>query len=100
MLLTMWAVIAIVVLVSALLIYMEHEWGLVLGCSTAAVLVFSYFLAEMMLRTPLVVLLPQGATSRLDAMAIVAGVLLVAALIGIAYLAGRRSAFRKSEPKS
>lgn len=87
--------IAIVVLVSVLLIYMEHEWGFALGGSTAVILIVSYFSAELIRRSPLVVLLPQGSNSPFDAMAIVAGALLVLALIVIAYLAGRSSASRK-----
>jgi hypothetical protein len=92
MTLIIWAVIAVVVLVSALLIYMEHEWGLVLGGSTAVILIISYFSAELIMRSPLVALLPQSSTSHLDAMAITAALLLVLALIVIAYLAGRNSA--------
>jgi hypothetical protein len=89
-----WAVIAIVVLVSALLIYMEHEWGFALGGSTVVILVISYVSAELVMRSPLVVLLPPGLTSHSDAMAITAGALLVLALIVIAFLAGRSSASR------
>jgi hypothetical protein len=88
-------VIAVVVLVSVLLIYLEHEWGFALGGATAVILIVSYFLAELIGRSPLVVLLPQGSSSPFDAMAIVAGALLVLALIVIAYLAGRNSASRK-----
>jgi hypothetical protein len=99
MMLFIWAMIAIVVLMSALLIYMEHEWGLLLGGSTAVILVISYFSAELIMRTPLVVLLPQSASSRLDAMAMAAGILLVLALIGIAYLANRKGASRKKEQR-
>ena len=87
-----WVVITIVVLVSALLIYLEHEWGLALGASTAVILLIGYFSAELIIRSPLVVLLPQGSNSQFDAMAITAGLLLVLALIVIAYLAGRSSA--------
>ena len=92
MILIIWAVIAIVVLVSALLIYMEHEWGLLLGGSTAVILIFSYFSAELIMRSPLVVLLPHDSRSPLDTMAITAAILLALALIVIAYLAGRKSA--------
>jgi hypothetical protein len=74
MTLFIWAAIAIVVLVSLLLIHMEHEWGFVLGGSTAVILVVSYFSAELLLRTPLAALLPQGARS-LDAKAVIAGTL-------------------------
>ena len=88
--LIIWAVIAIVALVSALLIYMEHEWGFALGGATALVLAISYFSADLLLRSPVVVLLPQGARSHYDAMAITAVVLIVLALIVIAYLLGRR----------
>ena len=88
--LIIWAVIAIVVLVSAFLIYAEHDWGFVLGGSTAIILVISYFSAEWLLRSPLVVLLPQGSRSQFDAMAIAAVVLIVLALVVIAYLIGRR----------
>jgi hypothetical protein len=98
MTLFIWAAIAIVVLVSLLLIHMEHEWGFVLGGSTAVILVVSYFSAELLLRTPLAALLPQGARS-LDAMAVIAGTLVVLAIVAIAYFAGRRSASRKTEPK-
>ena len=94
MTLIVWAVIAIVVLVSALLIYMEHEWGFALGGATAVILVISYFSAELVMRSPLVVLLPPGLNSYSDAMAITAGALLVLALIVIAFLAGRSSASR------
>ncbi len=99
MILLSWAVIAIVVVVSALLIWIEHEWGLVLGFSTALILVVSYFFAELILRNPLVVLLPQSASSQLDAMAIVATTFLLLAVICIAYLGGRRSASRKANHK-
>ena len=92
MMLAIWGVIAVVIAISAVLIYVEHEWGFLLGGSTAAILVVSYFSAELILRSPLVVLLPQGSNSRFDAMAITAGLLLVLALIVIAYLAGRSSA--------
>jgi hypothetical protein len=92
MILFIWAVIAIVVLVSALLIYLEHEWGLVLGGSTTVILIVSYFSVEFIMSTPFAALLPHNAISRLDAMAITAGALLVLALIAIAYLAGRNSA--------
>ena len=95
MILIIWAVIAIVVLVSALLIYMEHEWGLLLGGSTAVILIISYFSAELIMRSPLVVLLPHGSRSPLDTTAIIAAILLVLALIVIAYLAGRKSATGK-----
>ena len=95
MILIIWAVMAIVVLVSALLIYMEHEWGLLLGGSTAVILIISYFSAELIMRSLLVVLLPQGSRSPLDSMAITAAMLLVLALIVIAYLAGRKSATGK-----
>ena len=95
MMLIVWALIAIVVLVSVLLIYMEHEWGFALGGSTAVILVVSYFTAELIMRSPLVVLLPQGSNSHFDTMAITAGALLVLALIVIAYLAGRDSASGK-----
>ena len=87
--------IAIVVLVSVLLIYMEHEWGFALGGSTAVILILSYFSAELIMRSPLGVLLPQASNSFFDTMAITAGALLVLALIVIAYLAGRSSASRK-----
>jgi hypothetical protein len=53
-------------------------------------LVVSYFAGEF-----LIVLLPQSVKSPLDAMAIMAGILIVLALIAIAYLAGRRSAAKK-----
>ena len=92
-----WIMIGIVVLVSAVLIYLEHEWGLVLGGSTAIILIISYFSAELILRSPLVVLLPQRSHSQLDTMAITAGALLVLALIVIAYLAGRKSASGKKQ---
>jgi hypothetical protein len=92
------AAIAIVVVVSLLLIYMEHEWGFVLGGSMAVILVVSYFSAEFLLRAPLVALLPQGA-GLLDVMALVAGILVVLAIVAIAYLAGRRNASRKMEQK-
>ena len=95
MILFIWASIAVVVVVSLLLIYMEHEWGVVLGGSTAIILVVSYFSAEFLLRTPLAALLPQGARP-LDAMAVVAGTLVVLAIVAIAYLAGRRNASRKT----
>jgi regulator of protease activity HflC (stomatin/prohibitin superfamily) len=39
--LILWAIVAVVVLASALLIYTEHEWGIVLGGSTAVILVIS-----------------------------------------------------------
>ena len=91
MMLIVWAVIAIVVLASVLLIYMEHEWGLALGGSTAVILVISYFSAELIVRSPLAVLLPKGSNSRFDAMAIMAGALMVLALVVMAYLAGRSS---------
>jgi hypothetical protein len=94
MILAIWAVVAVVVVISALLIYLEHEWGLVLGGLTSVILILSYFSAELLIRTPLVVLLP-ASSSTLDTMAIVAGVLLVLALVGIAYFAGRESASRK-----
>ena len=55
MILIIWVVIAMVVLLSALLIYMEHEWGLVLGGSTAAILIVSYFATELLVRSPLVI---------------------------------------------
>jgi hypothetical protein len=96
MMLFMWVMIAIAVLASALLIWMEHEWGLVLGGSTAVILVVSYFSAEFLLRTPLVALLPQGARP-LDTMALVAGTLVVLAIVAIAYLAGRKDASRKND---
>jgi hypothetical protein len=95
MTLILWAVIATAVLLSVLLVYMEHEWGLVLGGITALVLISSYFLVGLVVHSPLVVLLPQGAASHLDAMAVIAGVLLVLALIVVAYLAGRSSASKK-----
>ncbi|WP_174263711.1 hypothetical protein [Hyphomicrobium sp. CS1BSMeth3] len=88
MILAIWALIAVVVIISALLIYIEHEWGLVLGGLTSVILVVSYFSVELLMRTPLVVLLP-ASSSPLDAMTMTAGVLLVVALVGIAYLAGR-----------
>lgn len=88
MILAIWALIAVVVIISALLIYLEHEWGLVLGGLTSVILFVSYFSVELLVRTPLVVLLP-ASSSPLDAMTMTAGVLLVVALVGIAYLAGR-----------
>ena len=91
MIFAIWGVIAIVIVTSAMLIYVEHEWGFVLGGSTAAILVVSYFSAELILHSPLVILLPQGSNPRFAAMAITAGSLLVLALIVIAYLAGQRS---------
>ena len=97
MILFIWVVIGIVVLVSAVFIYLEHEWGLVLGGSAAIVLIVSYFSAELVLRSPLIVLLPQGSRSQLDVMAITAGALLVLALIVIAYLAGRKSGSGKKQ---
>lgn len=99
MMLVVWAVIAIAVLLSVLLIYLEHEWGVVLGGATAVILLTSYFAAELFLRSPLVVLMPQGAQSRLDIMAIAACVLFGAALIVVAFLAGRNSA-SKNEPEN
>lgn len=93
--LVIWAVIAVVVLVSALLIYMEHEWGLALGGSTVVILVISYYSTELFLRSPLARLLPQGSTSQFDAMAITAVVLIVLALIVIAYFLGRRRGLEK-----
>ena len=92
-----WVVITIVVLVSALLIYLEHEWGLALGASTAVILLIGYFSAELIIRSPLVVLLPQGSNSQFDVIAIATGLLLVLALIVFAYLAGRRSTSGKQE---
>lgn len=93
MILAIWAVIAIVVLISGVLILAEHEWGYALGLSTAAIVMVSYFTSELIVRSPLAVLLPQGSnSSTFDTMAIAAGLLLVLALIVIAYLAGRRSA--------
>ncbi|KAB2912018.1 MAG: hypothetical protein F9K29_20765 [Hyphomicrobiaceae bacterium] len=97
MILGIWAVIAIVVLLSALLIYMEHEWGFWLGGSTAVILIISYFSAGLLVRSPLVVLLPRSSNSTFDAMAITAVILLALALIAIAFLAGRRSASRKKQ---
>jgi len=94
--LIVWAAIVIVVLVSVLLIYMEHEWGFALGGSTAVILIISYLLTELIMRSPLVVLLPQGSDSHFDALAMIAGALLVLALIVVAYLAGRSSASRKN----
>jgi hypothetical protein len=93
--LIVWALIAIVVLVSLLLVYMEHEWGVALAGLTAVILVISYFAAELILRSALVVLLPQESRSHFDAMAISAGALLVLALVVIAYLAGRRGTSAK-----
>jgi hypothetical protein len=93
--LIVWAIIAVVVLVSALLIYMEHEWGFLLGGYTAVILVMSYFSTGLVMRSPLVALLPQGSNSQFDAFAVTAVVLLALGLIVIAYLAGRRSAARK-----
>ena len=52
MILIIWAAIAIVVLVSVLLIYPEHDWGLALGGATVVILVVSYFSAELVLRSP------------------------------------------------
>jgi hypothetical protein len=98
MILFLWAAIAIIVILSLLLIYMEHEWGFVLGGSTAVILAVSYFSAEFLLRTPLAALLPQGARP-LDAMAVVAGTLVVLVIAAIAYLAGRRVALRKTGRK-
>ena len=95
MMLIIWAVIAIVVLVSALLIYLEHEWGFALGGATAVILIVSYFSAELIISSPLAGLLPQGSRSSYDAMAISAAALLVLALVAIAFLAGRNSASRK-----
>jgi hypothetical protein len=96
MILIIWAVVFIVVLLSVLLIYMEHEWGLMLGGSTAVILIISYFSAELIMRSPLVVLRPQESSSHFDAMAVTAGALLVLALVVIAYLAGRSSASGKT----
>ena len=95
MMLIVWAVIAIIVLLSALLIYMEHEWGFALGGATAVILVISYFSVELIIRSPLIVLLPQGSNSHLDVMAVSAVALLLIALVVIAYMAGRRSASGK-----
>jgi hypothetical protein len=95
MMLIIWALIFIVVLLSVLLIYMEHEWGLMLGGSMAVILIISYFSTELIMRSPLVVLLPQESSSHFDAMAVTAGALLVLALVVIAYLAGRSSASGK-----
>jgi hypothetical protein len=91
----LWVVIAVVVLLSILLVYMEHEWGVLLGGATAVTLLISYFAAGLVLRSPLIVLLPQGAHSQFDAMALIAATLLVVTLILIAYLAGRRSAAKE-----
>ena len=91
MILIIWVVIAMVVLLSALLIYMEHEWGLVLGGSTAAILIVSYFATELLVRSPLVILLPQGLSSHFDIMATTAGALLMLVLMAITYFAGRRN---------
>lgn len=90
MVLMIWAVIAVIVVVAALLIYFEHEWGFALGGTTAVVLTVSYFCAQLILASPLATALPPNA-SHFDAMAVTAVVLLVAALIAIAFLAGRRS---------
>jgi hypothetical protein len=95
--LIIWAVIAIVVLVSAFLIYAEHEWGFALGGSTAVILVLSYYSTELILRSPLARLLPQGSTSQFDVMAITAVVLIVLALIAIAYFMGRRRGAGKKQ---
>lgn len=95
MMLIIWAAIAIVVLVSLLLIYLEHEWGFALGGATAVILIVSYFSAELIMRSPLVVLLPQGSRSSYDVMAMTAAALLVLALVAIAYFAGRKSASQK-----
>ncbi|MFM1815871.1 MAG: hypothetical protein RLZ98_2566 [Pseudomonadota bacterium] len=95
MMLIIWAIIAVLVLLSVVLIYMEHEWGLALGGSTAVILVVSYFAADLVIRSPLVFLLPHGSGSHFDAMALAALILLVLALVAIAYLAGRRSTSRR-----
>ena len=95
MMLIIWAALAILVLVSVLLIYLEHEWGFVLGGTTVVILIVSYFSAELIVRSPLAGLLPQGSRSSYDAMALTAAALLVLALVVIAYLAGRNSASRK-----
>ena len=91
MTLVIWVAIAIVVLMSLLLIYMEHEWGLVLAGATAVILIVSYLAAELIVRSALAALLPQGWNSPLDVMAIAAGVLLVLALVVVAYRVGRNS---------
>ena len=95
MMLIIWTIIAVTVLLAVLLIYLEHEWGFALGGSTVVILVVSYFSAELITRTPLVVLLPKGANSHFDAMAITAVALLVLALIVIVLFAGRRRAPRR-----
>ncbi len=38
-----WGVIAVAVLLSALLIYLEHEWGVLLGVTTGVVICILYF---------------------------------------------------------
>ena len=96
-LLLAWAVIAIVVLLSALLIYMEHDWGFTLGGSTVVVLVIGYASTDLVMRSPLAVLLPGGASSSFDVMAITSGALLVLALVAIAFLAGRGSGASRKE---
>jgi tryptophan-rich sensory protein len=95
MMLFIWAIIAIAVVLSAVLIFVEHEWGFTLGGSTAVILVASYFLADLVVSSPLVVVLPQGSNSRFDAMAVLAALLLLLAVGLIAYLAGRSSTPRK-----
>lgn len=94
MMLFIWAIIAIVVVVAAVLIFMEHEWGYALGGSTAVILVISYFCAQYVV-SPLGGLMSKGPMSHLDAMAITAVILLVAAIALIAFLAGRGSASRR-----
>ena len=95
MMMVVWAVIVLIVLVSALLIYMEHEWGFMLGGSTVVAFVISYFSTDLIRRSPLAELLPKGANSQFDAFAVTAVVLMVLALIVVAFLVGRRSAPKK-----
>lgn len=90
-----WAVIIIIVLLAALLIYMEHEWGFLLGGFTAVVLGISYLVSGVILRSPVVLILPQGSNSEFDAFAITAAILLILAMLVVAYFAGRRGARKK-----
>lgn len=94
MMMFIWAIIALVVVVAAVLIFMEHEWGFVIGGSTVAILVISYFCAQYVVG-PLGAMMTRGPMTHLDAMAITALILLVSVIALIAFLAGRGSASRR-----
>ena len=87
------ALIAIAVLISVVLIYLEHEWGVLVAGLTIATLTAGYFLAQW-LSLGLRKIFPTSSWSALHLMIMTTGALLVIMLAAITYLALRKRTSR------